>query len=254
LVSAWQLMLISYMVLHKRDIWIWFGVCFVSVWLVLSIQSCGKQSTASPLGLNVQYQILNLSPDLGPVNLFIDFKQVNVINNRSNPFVFNINHNYFYVPSIDTPYQVRSALIAGTPIFSRGDILKPGLKYSLFITGAVGDGSLKQIFTVDTASVPAVGRGKIRLVNASPSATGGLDVFANGTKAFSKVLYTSTSKYIELPIGNYDIQINNTGSTSTIKDIPMVTIQDGRLYTLYAYGYTTRIDTAVFNAGVITNR
>lgn len=216
--------------------------------------SCGKQSTASPQGLNIQYEIFNLSPDLAGVNLFIDFKQVNLLGLQSNPFIFNVNHGYFYVPSIDLPYQIRSDSTTGNTIFARNDTLKSGLKYSLFITGTNGNGQLKQIFTVDTASIPTIGRGKIRFVNASPTATSGLDVYANGTLAFSKVLYTGFSKYIELPVGNYDFQINNTGSSTVQKEIPILTVQDGRLYTLYAFGYNTRTDSAAFNAGVITNK
>jgi hypothetical protein len=236
------------------NIFTWLFLFIGGTFFVSGITSCGKQTSASPAGLNVQYQILNLSPDLMPVNLFIDFKQVNQLNGISNPFIYSVSHGYFYVPSIDTPYQIRSALVAGTELFPRVDVLKSGLKYTLFITGSVTDKSLTSIFTVDTASSPAIGRGKIRFVNASPTATGGLDIFANGTLAFGKVLYPAFSKYIELPNGNYDFQINATGSSTVLKDLPAVTIQDGRLYTIYAYGYTTRIDTAAFNAAVITNK
>ncbi|GAC1549717.1 MAG: hypothetical protein NVS3B13_01700 [Mucilaginibacter sp.] len=219
--------------------------------LTTMIISCGKQSSNSPLGLNIQYQVLNLSPDLFPVNLFVNAQSVNAINN---PFVYNINHGYFYVPAIDTPYQFRTALSSGATLFSRDDILKSGLKYTLFIIGDNKDHSVTQIFTVDSASAPAIGRGKLRFVNASPTATGGLDVTANGTPAFSKIPYKTVSKFIELPIGNYDIQVKATGSSNILKDLPAVTIQDGRLYTLYSYGYTTRVDSAAFNAAVLTNK
>ncbi len=227
--------------------------------LVCTITSCGKQNSNSPTGLNIQYQVLNLSPDLFPVNLYIDNKVANVVSTSTvnpipNPFVFNVNHGYFYVPSIDTPYQIRTALISNATIFSRNDILKSGLKYTLFITGSVGDRSLAQIFTTDTASSPTIGRGKIRFVNVSPTATGGLDVTANGTSAFSKIGYKGVSKFVELPIGNYDLQIRATGTTNILKELSTVTIQDGRLYTLYTYGYTNRIDSAAFNAAVLTNK
>jgi hypothetical protein len=216
--------------------------------LVQLLSSCGK-STISTAGLNVQYEIFNLSPDLFPVNLYVD----NNVVNRT-PFVFQVPHGYFYLPSIDTPFQIRTTLVSGATLFSRSDLLKTGLKYSLFITGAQSDNSIIQIFTVDTASLPAIGRGKIRFLNASPTGTAGLDVYANGTQAFSKITYTNYSKYIELPVGNYDIQITATGATSVLKEITPVTVQDGRLYTIYAYGYTSRIDTAAFNAAVITNK
>ncbi|HEY2580360.1 MAG TPA: DUF4397 domain-containing protein [Mucilaginibacter sp.] len=223
---------------------------FIAMVLIIPIIfSCSKSGNASASGTNVQYHVLNLSPDLSPVNLFIDFKQAN-----ASPFVFNIDQGYFYVPSVDLPYQFRSALVGGTVLFERSDSLKAGLKYTLFIIGNQGNSSVKQIFTVDTASLPAVGRGKLRFVNASPTGTSGLDVFANGTQAFSNVLYTNYSKFIELPAGNYDIQINTTGASNVLKDLNPVTIQDGRIYTLYAFGYSNRVDTAAFNAAVITNR
>jgi hypothetical protein len=223
---------------------------FMGIALITAmIFSCGKQNNASPYGTNVQYHVLNLSPDLAPVNLFIDFKKAN-----ASPYVFTVDQGYFYVPSVNLPYQFRTALTSGVELFERSDSLKAGLKYTLFIVGNQGNSSVKQIFTVDTASIPSVGRGKLRFVNASPTGTSGLDVFANGTQAFSNVVYTNYSKFIELPPGNYDIQINATGSPTVLKELNPVTIQDGRIYTLYAYGYSNRVDTAAFSAAVITNR
>ncbi|HEY5328148.1 MAG TPA: DUF4397 domain-containing protein [Mucilaginibacter sp.] len=222
------------------------GVLFMQM-----ISSCGKQTGASPTGLNIEYRVLNLSPDMGPVNMFISFNQVNAI---GNPFVFRADRGYFYLPAIVTPFQFRQATVAATPVLSlnRNDILQSGAKYTLFITGPYN--SLTPIFTVDTDFAPAVGRGKLRFVNASPSATGGLDVYANGTLAFTGTTYKNISKYIELPIGNYDLKINATGSATVLNDLPGVTIQDGRLYTLYASGYTSRADSAAFNAAVIINQ
>jgi len=232
-----------------KSLFISLSLSTAFLWFMATISSCGGQGAASPTGLNIKYRVINLSPDLFPVYLFVDFKKVN-----TTPFTFTVDHGYFFVPSIDNPYQFRSALVSGAELFERNDSLKSGLRYTLFITGNVADGSIKQIFTVDTASSAKLGRGKIRFVNASPTSVNGLDVTANGTPAFSKILYTNHSKFVELPAGNYDFQINSTGSSMVIKDLPGVTIQDGRLYTLYAYGYTTRIDTAAFNAAVITNQ
>ncbi len=223
----------------------------VGAFLTVLLPSCGKSNYASPTGLNIQYQIFNLSPDMGPVNLFIDYKQVNA---NGNPFVFEVNHGYFYVPSTDTPYQIRSALVSGTPIMSRHDILKSGAKYSLFIVGNLSDNSDTSIFTVDTATAPKVGRGKLRFVNASPTATGGLDVFANDTLAFGKIVYKRISGWMELPAGNYDIKVRATSNSNVLNEQSQVVIQDGRLYTLYAYGYSNRADSAKFNAAVLTNK
>jgi len=217
--------------------------------LVFVISSCSKTGNASPTGLNIKYEILNLSPDMLPVDLFIDNKQVN-----SSPYIFGVRQGYFYVPSTDVPYQIRSVEYSGTTYLTRSDVLASGASYTLFIVGALADKSDTTIFTVDTAAAPTSGRGKIRFVDASPSATGGLDVLANDSTLFSGVKYQKISSYIELPVGNYDLKIQPTGTATVIKELTPVTIQDGRLYTLYTYGYTSRADTAAFNAAVITNK
>src|SRR5665213_2830158 len=227
----------------KRANIIFFSIILFSAGiLIASITSCGKQTLASPKGLNIQYEVLNLSPDLRAIDLYIDYKQVN---GPTSPYIFSINPGYFYITSTDTPYQFRPYIpnaSSGSVLFSRSDILKSGLKYSLFISGSKANNSLVQTFTVDADTIPTIGRGKIRFINVSPTATGGLDVYANGTPAFKGVPYKYVSKYIEVPVGNYDLQINATGQTSILKELPGITIQDGRLYTLYAYGYTNRAD------------
>jgi hypothetical protein len=232
---------------------IYLCICFIGVLFISALQSCGKAGSASASGLNIQYEVLNLSPDLGPINLFVNFTQVNAI---GNPFIFGVNQGYFYVASIATPYQFRLASSSGSPItqLNAYQVLQSGAKYSLFITGSFLSNSLDTIFTVDTSIAPKTGYGKLRFVDASPSATGGLDVYANGTLAFSNIVYRKHSDYMALPAGNYDLQIDAKGTKTILNEQPLVTIQDGRLYTLYTYGYTNVVDSASFSSAIITNR
>ncbi len=239
----------------KNTFRIWLCLVMAGPVFILAMQSCGKSGAASPTGLNIQYQILNLSPNLGYLSLYIDFNQVNGL---TSPYIYGVSSGYFYVPSTDTPYQFRPFIYngnSGTTLFSRGDILKTGLKYTIFLTGSAVNGVPQQIFTVDNVeSEPAIGRGKIRFVNASPTGTTGLDLYANGTLAFGAVPYLTTTAFKEIPVGTYDFQLMTTGTTGVLNDQPSITVQDGRLYTIYAYGYTTRADSAAFNAGIITNK
>jgi hypothetical protein len=219
------------------------------VLLALNIAGCGKSNSTSATGLNIEYEVLNLSPDIGPFNLYINNARAN-----STPYIFAAIPSYFSVSSIAVPYQIRTALTPGTTVLSRSDVLHSNVKYSLFVVGDIANKSEQTIFTIDTASAPASGRGKVRFIDASPTGTAGLDLFANGTAVFTKVVYPKVTTFRELPVGNYDFQINTNGSSSVLKTLSSVTIQDGRIYTIYAYGYTSRIDTALFNAGVITNK
>jgi hypothetical protein len=225
----------------------------VGVFFISAIQSCGKAVNASPQGLNISYQVINLSlsPVYDGIFLFIDFKEVN-----ASPFLFNNAPSYFFVPTTDTPYQFRQALVTGASgptIFSRSDILTVNAKYTLYLSGTQGTNTFNQLFTVDTASLPPVGRGKVRFVNISPTANTGLDVVANGTIAFKAVAYPTASPYVELPVGDYNFQINTANTANVIQQLTEK-IEDGRLYTIYAYGYTSRTDSAEFNVGFITNK
>jgi hypothetical protein len=227
----------------------WIFLSGVTAFFFFSISSCGKGDNASPEGLNIEYQVVNLSPDLYPIDLFINYTAVN-----ASPFVFAEPQGYFYVPSTNLPYQVRSAIATGTTYFNLNDALTSGAKYTLYVTGNVANNSLDTLLTVDTALAPPIGHGKLRFVNVSPTATGGLDVYANSTKAFGAIGYLKSTNFISLPVGNYDIQIDATGTTSILNETSSLTIQDGRLYTIYAYGYNNRTDTAAFASAVTTNQ
>lgn len=232
------------------------------IWGMLFLSSCGKGSSVSPSALNIQYQIINLSPDLQSVDLYVNFIKAN-----SSSFFYPTSSGYFMLPSTDTPFQIRTgaSTIPGTvlPIvnyFTMDDILKANTNYTLFITGMKADSTLSKILLADTSSAAAVGRGKIRFINASPGTTG-LDIYANGvtTKTFTNVKFSSTdpmssvTKFVELQAGTYDFQIFPAGSTTNrIADIPNYTIADGRLYNFYAYGlpgHTT--DSLAFGTNII---
>ncbi|MGN6396176.1 MAG: DUF4397 domain-containing protein [Mucilaginibacter sp.] len=219
------------------------------LWLVSIISSCGKGPQNEAINLNIRYEVLNLSPDVFPLDIYFNYIKAN-----SGHLTFGVNQGYFNVPSLVSPSYLRSSDIrVDTPLLKLTDTLKRNVQYSLFITGDVANNSIKTIFTVDTATLPKVGRGKIRFVDASPSGSAGLDVYANNTKAFSKIAYPKFSDFIEIPNGFYDFKITATGSSTVLKTITNVQIQDGSLYTLYAYGYTNRADSAAFNAAFITN-
>jgi hypothetical protein len=224
--------------------------CFAGLLILSAILSCGKTDNVIPVGSNTQFQVVNLSPDLRPINLWIGIVKRNVA------YSYPVPSGYFTMGSIDTPFQIRSALttVSTVNLVSLNTVLKANTKYTWFITGLRADSSITGIFTIDTSLTSTPGRGKIRFVNASPRSPD-LDVIANGTTAFTKRVYKSVSNFIELAPGSYDIKITPTGvPANVLKTIPRVSIQDGKLYTIYAHGVVGRVDSAVFNAGVLANR
>lgn len=215
-----------------------------------AVLSCGKTDNVIPVGNNIHFQVVNLSPDLRPINLWVGFIKRNI------PYTYPTPSGYFSMASIDTPFQIRSAsaTVSTANLVTVNTLLRANTKYTLFVTGLRIDSSITGIFTIDTSATTTPGRGKIRFVNASPGSTG-LDVTANGTPAFTNREYKSVSNFIEMAPGSYDMKITPTGvPLNNLKTLNRVTIQDGKLYTIYAHGIAGRVDSAAFNAGVIANR
>jgi len=234
-------------------------VFFAGIFFVPFITSCGKGAAASNVGLNTQLQILNLSPDVQPVNLYINYINQNTTNTGTTTYAYPYASGYFYLSSIDTPIQIRSASITTVNLLSLDNVLLSNHKYSLFITGIYANSAVTSIFTTDdTASTPPTGFGKMRFVNASVISPN-ISVTVNGTaaSAFTNIAYKQISSYVLLPAGNYIFQLSPATLPGTIISTPSLqttTVQDGRLYTLYCYGEYGHTDSSAFDANVLINR
>jgi hypothetical protein len=235
---------------NKNKVMVFLFLCFAGIMIVPFIASCGKSGTVSPSQSRIQMQVVNLSPDLQPINLLVGY-----IKQNNTPFSYPNPSGYFSLNNLDTPIQIRSysALISSTNLVSINTPLKSNFKYTLFVTGLRADSTITSIFTVDTSITPAAGRGRVRFVNASPRSAG-FDVTANGTIAFKNREYKSVSSFIEMPAGNYDFKIMPANSSTVIQTLTGVTIVNGKVYTLYCRGIANGADSVAFGAGVISNR
>lgn len=226
--------------------------------MILSfITSCGKNNgSLSPATSKIQFQVVNLSPDLQPVYLYVGL----IKQNNNSYFTYPNPSGYFSLTNTSTPIQIRSAntLASGINIISIDTVVMHAyFKYTLFVTGLKADSSssnkVSYIFTVDTAGPPPAGRGKIRFVNASPRSAA-FDVYANDQVAFQNQAYKKVSPYILLPPGNYDFKVTPAGQTTVISTLPRFTVADGKVYTMYCRGVANGADSVAFGTGMITNR
>jgi hypothetical protein len=229
----------------------------LSLFIGFGMQSCGTSNNVNPAVTTTKINIIDVSPDVYSVDTYIN-------NIKFNSALHHFNATgYVGINAGQQPLQVRTSYTtigySSTALFTISPTLLSNSNYSLFITGYrvanIASDSLTHIFVADTSALPAVGYGKIRFINVSPRSPG-FDIYANGTKAFSNITYTKVSGFLEIPAGVYDFKVNTAGSTNVQKDIPGITVQDGHLYTIYAYGLigTSTRDSTAFNTGLITNK
>jgi hypothetical protein len=240
---------------HKNRVMVFLSICFGSLLVLPFIASCGKNDGGvTPANSRITMQVVNLSPDLQPINLWVGYVKQN-----ASAFSYPSPSGYFSLTSIDTPIQIRSysPTISTGNFIVRKDILRPNVRYTLFVTGLRNDTNaanrVTSIFTVDTTSNPTPGRGKIRFVNASPKSLG-FDITANGTMAFTNLAYTGVTPFKEVPPGTYEFRIMPAGSSVVISTFRDVIVQEGKVYTLFCRGVAGGADSVAFGTGIISNR
>lgn len=222
----------------------------VSVLAISMLPSCSKTAAVAASSSTTKLCVVDASPDLLPMQVYIGSLQLG-----SKFFNYPTITNYYPVLSGEQVIQVRNHYLSS--VFYVDSTLKDNRNYTLFVTGlataTTHADTLTYILTTDYSTTPTLGYGKIRFVNASPR-TGGLDVYANGTQAFSNITYKKVSSYIEVPAGIYAFKINATATpASVLTTLSSITVQDGRLYTLYTRGLVGRTDSAAFTAAIVSN-
>jgi len=237
---------------NKSRLLLYLWVFIIGILVIPMLVSCGKSGVSVGSNSNARMQIVNLSPDIQPFNLYAFY-----IKQGTNAYSYPLASGYFLINSIDTPYQIRTAQTTNgvnpTNLLTLQGKIQPKVPYTWFVTGLRNDSSLTSILTVDTGSLPANGRGKIRFVNASPGAIG-LDLTANASIAFKDVKYTKVTDYIELTAGSYNLTVAATNAPATVlSGLTNFTVLDGKLYTMYFYGLASKTDTAAYGTNIILN-
>jgi hypothetical protein len=237
---------------HKSSVLLYLCLFITGIMVIPLLVSCGKSGVSAGSNSNARMQIVNLSPDIQPFNLYAFY-----IKQGTNSYSYPLASGYFLINAIDTPYQIRTAQttngVTPTNLLTLQAKLQPKVPYTWFVTGLRNDSSLTSILTVDTGSLPHNGRGKLRFINVSPG-TIGLDLTANSTVAFKDVKYTKVTDYIELTAGSYNLNVAATNAPATVlAGLPNFTVLDGKLYTMYFYGLSNKTDTAAYGANIILN-
>ena len=241
---------------NKSHLLLYLCIFITGVMVIPSLASCGKSGVSVGSNSNARLQVVNLSPDIQPFNIYAQ-QVTSFVKLSTSAYYYPSPSGYFLLNSIDTPLQVRTAQIVNgvnpTNLLTLHNQFQPKVPYTWFVTGSLKDSTLTSILTVDTGSVPPNGRGKLRFVNASPSTTG-LSLVANGTIAFKDVQYTKVTDYIELTAGSYNLNVSAANAPTTVlAGQKNFTVLDGKLYTMYFYGLQGKTDTAAYGTNILLN-
>ncbi|MBL4675714.1 MAG: DUF4397 domain-containing protein [Mucilaginibacter sp.] len=238
---------------NKNSLMVYLLLFTIGVMGLPLLSSCGKSEGISSSNNNARLGIVNLSNDVQPFKLYARF-----IAQGTATYSYPNASTYTLINVADTPVQVRTAQTSNNlnPInlltLNRGFVRN--VPYTLFVMGLRKDSSLAAVITVDTSSLPANGRGKIRLVNAVANVPSGVNLTLNDTVAFRSVRFKGVTDFVEVTAGTYNINVVPSNNPSTpLKDLSNFTILDGKTYTIYSYGLSSGSDTASYGINTILN-
>lgn len=180
--------------------------------------------------LLAEFKLLNAT-NIALLNVFVDD-----VPTLTNVPVAGVS-SYERVPSGQRKISVQSSATPGADLLTIFTSLASASDSSIVVSGAAG--SLQGLVLTDNNLPAALGRSRLRFINASVDLAA-MDVYVNFVKQFSAVVSNSASPYTELTadptVGTtYQFDFNLAGTANRVLQLP-VTITSGKTYSVYVVG------------------
>ncbi len=210
---------------------------------LVTISSCKKDEEAKTYA---KVLVTHASPDAPGVDLLVDNSKQN-----SAALTFPNSTAYLQVESGSRNIKVN---VAGTSttVIDANLTLEKDKNYSVFAVDSVS--KISAVVLEDDLTAPASGKAHVRFVHLSPNAPavdvavagGGAVVFAN--KAFKE--YTA---FTPLDAGAYNLEVRVAGTSTVALTLPTITLESGKIYTVFAKGFLGGTADQALGAQIIVN-
>lgn len=217
---------------------------FISAIFIASItllSSCEDEKTYAGL------MVIHASPDAPGVDLLIDDVKKNTA-----PLTYPDNTGYLKLESGTVNIKVNAAGTATSVI--NGDLdLEEDKDYSVFATGAAA--SISALALEDDLTVPAAGKAHVRFVHLSPDAPAvDIAVAATGTVVFGNIAFEGFTAFTPFDAGEYNLDVRLAGTSTVALVLPAITLQAGKIYTVFAKGFVAGVGVQALGAEIIVNK
>ena len=208
---------------------------------VVFVSSCSKDAEKTYAKVLVTHS----SPDAPGVDLLVD-------NSKQNSAALTYPNNTGYL-QVETGTRNIKVNVTGTSttVINADLPLEKGKNYSVFAIDSVS--KISALVIADDLTAPASGKAHVRFIHLSPNApavdvavTGGGVVFGN--KAFKD--YTA---FTPLDAGTYNLEVRVAGTNTVALPLPGITLEAGKIYTVFAKGFLGGIGAEALGAQIIVN-
>ena len=219
-------------------------VLMVSALFILASCSEDDGSTNSQVE-TAQVLVAHTSPDAPGVDLLLDGAVV------GNNLEYPNNTGYLEIEEGTRNVQVNVTGTATTVIDADLPVVKD-LVYSVFAVDEVAN--LAPLVILDDLTTPANGNAHVRFIHLSPDAPAVDITTTDGTIVFGDYEFKEYSAFSPLPVGTYDLQVRLQGTSTVVLDLPGITVDNQKIYTVFAKGFVAGMDTQALGAEIIVNK
>ena len=211
---------------------------------IISFSSCTKKNDDTTFYSSLS--VTHASPDAPAVDIYIDNSKV-----TTTPFSFS-NTTGYLKNLISGKRNIKVNVAGTTTNVINADITFDGNKnYSLFAIDSVS--KLSTILTVDDLTTPAAGKAHVRFIHLSPDAPAVDIAVVGGPVVFPNSSFKSVSAFTPLGAGAYNLEVRAAGTTNVALTLPSITLESGKIYTVYAKGFLGGTGAQALDAGIIVN-
>lgn len=209
---------------------------------VLTTSSCNKDEDKT----YAKVLVTHASPDAPGVDLLVDGAKQN-----SSALTFPSNTGYLQVESGGRNIKVN---VSGTSttVINADLTLEKDKNYSVFAVDSVS--KLSALVIADDLTAPASGKAHVRFIHLSPNAPAVDVALDGGAVVFGNKAFKDYTAFTPLDAGSYDLEVRVAGTSTVALDLAPITLEAGKIYTVFAKGFLTASGAQALGAEIIVNK
>lgn len=214
--------------------------------LATAFMSCEKNDkTVETSQANVL--VVHASPDAPGVDLLVDSVKVNTA-----ALTFPNNTGYLKVNSGTRNIKVN---VTGTTttVINANLALTKDKNYSIFAVDSVAN--ISPLVIEDDLSTPQSGKAHVRFIHLSPDAPAvDIAVASTGAVVFGNKAFKEYTAFTPLDAGTYNLDVRVAGTSTVALVLPAITLEAGKIYTVFAKGFLGGTGSTALGAEIIVNK
>ena len=190
--------------------------------------------------------VVHASPDAPGVDLLVD----NTLAGTN--LTFPNNTGYLSVNAGTRNIKVNVTGTSTTVIQANLNLME-NKNYSVFAVNQVS--AIEPLVLEDNLSSPASGKSHVRFIHLSPNAPAVNITLTDGTVVFNNVSFKGSVDFTPLNAGTYNLQVRDAATNQTVVlELPNITLQTGKIYTVFAKGFLGGTGAQQLGAQIIVNK